>query len=210
MSWLRSRRFYAGMAIGLFPLLLLAAAQNDRTVVDGRTDGHPVVVRTYAGCCPDSTDADRTAALLEALPENVVLVETFTGCCCGDTTRVYGPTSARSITVPPYPITGTGPGVGGPRVVTPPTAETPRGATPAVAVVPPLIPGPTRGFAAPGGYLAPSAPVQAGVPGWLGMLAAPLLFLTGTGDFGDGEPLPDGVLCPDDSGLPIGPNRPRC
>ena len=205
MSWLRSRRFYAGMAIGLFPLLLLAAAQNDRTVVDGRTDGHPVVVRTYAGCCPDSTDADRTAALLEALPENVVLVETFTGCCCGDTTRVYGPTSSRDVFVPPSPITGTGPGRGYPpaRSITPEVPSALRGEVPGIASASPLTPMTPVGFNPVESPL-PPAPVEAGLPGWLGVLVAPLALLVG--ELGSS----DGTLCPDDSGLPIGPNRPRC
>lgn len=204
MSWLRSRRFYAGMAIGLVPLLLLAAQSTDVRSSD-RRDGHPVVVRTYAGCCPDSTDADRTAALLEALPENVVLVETFTGCCCGDTTRVYGPTSSRDVFVPPSPITGTGPGRGYPpaRTITPEAPSVPRDEAPSVASATPLTPTPPAGFT-PVGYPLPSAPVEAGLPGWLGFIVAPIALLVG--ELGSSE----GTLCPEDSGLPIGPNRTRC
>ena len=207
MNWLRSRRFYAGMALGVVPLLLLAATQSEGPRTDERTNGHPVVVRTYAGCCPDSSDATRTKKLLEALTEDVVLVETFTGCCCGDSTRVYGPTSGRNLDVPSYPITGTGPGGGAPAV--PPAVDTPE--QPGLAYVPPTTPmAPIEGQA-PGGFVptelpVPTAPVEAGFPGWLGFLVAPVVFLAGEldGDF------PDGVLCPDDSGLPTGPNRPRC
>ena len=203
MNWLRSRRFYAGIGIGLVPLLLLAAQSTDTRSSD-RRDGHPVVVRTYAGCCPDSTDADRTAALLESLPEDVVLVETFTGCCCGDTTRVYGPTSSRDVFVPPSPITGTGPGRGVPPAY-PPTPEapsTPRAEVPGLAFASPGAP-PPPGLT-PVNVPVPSAPVEARLPGWLGFLAAPLAFLAG--ELGSSE----GAICPDDSGLPIGPNRPRC
>lgn len=200
MSWLRSRRFYAGMAIGLVPLLLLAAQSTDTRSSD-RQDGHPVVVRTYAGCCPDSTDADRTAALLDTLPEDVVLVETFTGCCCGDTTRAYGPTSSRDVFVPPSPITGVGPGRGYPS----PPAETPPVLQdiPGVAFAEPVAPTSPVEFT-PVEFPVPPIRAQAGVPGWLGMLVAPLAFIAG--ELGDS----DGTLCSDDSGLPIGPNRPRC
>lgn len=200
MSWLRSRRFYAGMAIGLVPLLLLAAQSTDTRSSDQR-DGHPVVVRTYAGCCPDSTDADRTAALLETLPEDVVLVETFTGCCCGDTTRAYGPTSSRDVFVPPSPITGVGPGRGAP----PPPTERPSVSQeiPGVAFAEPVTPTPPVPFN-PAGFAVPAARAEAGLPGWLGMLVAPLAFIAG--ELGDSE----GTLCPDDSGPPTGPNRPRC
>lgn len=204
MSWLRSRRFYAGMAIGLVPLLLLAAQSSDTRSSD-RRDGHPVVVRTYAGCCPDSTDADRTAALLESLPEDVVLVETFTGCCCGDTTRVYGPTSSRDVFVPPSPITGTGPGRGYPSA-TPPAVESPsvpREQTPSVAVARPETPPVASGYS-PVDYPVPPPRAEAGLPGWLGLIAAPIALLAG--ELGSS----DGTLCPDDSGLPTGPNRPRC
>lgn len=203
MNWLRSRRFYAGLGIGLVPLLLLAAQSNDPLSSD-RRDGHPVVVRTYAGCCPDSSDATRTAALLEALPEDVVLVETFTGCCCGDTTRVYGPTSSRDVFVPPSPITGTGPGRGGPPAYapTPGAPSAPRADVPGLALASPGPP-PAPGLM-PVNVAVPSAPVEAGLPGWLGFLAAPIAFLAG--ELGSSE----GTICPDDSGLPVGPNRPRC
>lgn len=203
MSWLRSRRFYAGMALGVLPLLFLAASQSEGPRSEERTEGHPVVVRTYAGCCPDSTDADRTKALLEALPADVVLVETFTGCCCGDTTRTYGPTSSRNIEVPPYPITGTGPG--GRVPPTPPTVSTPSEDIPGLAVVPPIQGGAPGGFA-PVEFVVPPQPIEAGLPGWLGFLAAPLIMLAGESD----SDFPNGVICPDDSGLPTGPNRPRC
>lgn len=196
------------MALGIVPLLLLAASQSEGPRDEDRRDGHPVVVRTYAGCCPDSTDAARTKALLESLPEDVVLVETFTGCCCGDSTRVYGPTSGRNIDVPPYPITGTGPG-GRPQGTTPaapPTLETPSEDIPALAVAPP-IDGRAPGGVIPVGYAAPLQPVEAGFPGWIGFLVAPLVILAGEldGDFST-----DGVICSEDSGLPTGPNRPRC
>ena len=207
MTWLRSRRFYAGMAIGIVPLLLLAATQGEGPRDDARRDGHPVVVRTYAGCCPDSTDAARTKALLESLPEDVVLVETFAGCCCGDSTRVYGPTSSRDVVVPPYPITGTGPG-GRPQGTTPaapPTLETPSADIPALAVAPPIEGGAPGGFA-PVGVTVPPQPVEAGFPGWLGFLVAPVALLVGEFD----KDFPEGVVCGDDSGLPTGPNRPRC
>lgn len=202
MNWLRSRRFYAGLGIGLIPLLLLAFTQSSGVQSDERSEGHPVVVRTYAGCCPDSTDADRTKALIESLPEDVVLVETWTGCCCGDTTRVYGPTSGRNITVPPFPITGTGPG----RAVPPaPVTETPIADVPELAIVPPIEGGAPGGLP-PVDFTVPPAPVEAGLPSWLGFLAAPLILVASEldGDFGGG------ILCPDDSGLPTGPNRPRC
>lgn len=206
MNWLRSRRFYAGMAIGVLPLLLLAASQSEGPRSDERMDGHPVVVRTYAGCCPDSTDAARTKALIESLPEDVVLVETFTGCCCGDSTRVYGPTSGRNVVVPPYPITGTGPGGRVPTV--PPAVDTPAEEIPGLAVATPMEPieGQAPGGFVPTEFAVPPQPVEAGFPGWLGFLVAPVVFLAGEldGDF------PDGVLCTEDSGLPTGPNRPRC
>lgn len=189
------------MAIGLVPLLLLAAQDADTRSSD-RRDGHPVVVRTYAGCCPDSTDNERTAALLESLPEDVVLVETFTGCCCGDTTRVYGPTSSRDVFVPPSPITGTGPGRGYPVAPTTPEAPTVAQQVPGVAYASPSVP-PTAGFN-PIDVPVPPTRVEAGLPGWLGVLVAPLAFLAG--ELGDS----DGTLCPDDSGLPVGPNRSRC
>jgi hypothetical protein len=203
MNWLRSRRFYAGVGIGLIPMLLLAAQTNDPLTTD-RRDGHPVVVRTYAGCCPDSTDADRTAALLEALPKDVVLVETFTGCCCGDTTRVYGPTSSRDVFVPPSPITGTGPGRGYPPAFapTPDAPSVPRNEVPGIAAVQPEAP-PVAGLT-PVNVPLPPPPAQAGLPGWLGFLVAPLALLAG--EFGSS----DGTICPDDSGLPVGPNRARC
>lgn len=86
MSWVRSRRFFAGFLAGLVPLLFLAAQSSpDRS--DALTD-EPVIVRTYAGCCPDENADRRTAALVETLPPGGVLVETFTGCCGCDTTTV--------------------------------------------------------------------------------------------------------------------------
>lgn len=189
------------MGLGLVPLLLLAAQSTDTRSAE-RQDGHPVVVRTYAGCCPDSTDADRTAALLESLPEDVVLVETFTGCCCGDTTRVYGPTSSRDVFVPPSPITGTGPGRGTPPAYAPVPEGAPRTEVPGLAFASPEAP-PAPGLV-PAAVPIPAAPAEAGLPGWLGLLAAPLAFLAG--EIGSSE----GTICPDDSGLPVGPNRPRC
>lgn len=208
MNWLRSRRFYAGLGIGILPLLLLAFTQSGGEVrSDERSEGHPVVVRTYAGCCPDSTDAERTRALIESLPKDVVLVETWAGCCCGDSTRVYGPTSGRNIDVPPFPITGTGPGRAAPPAA--PIIETPIADVPALAVVPPIEGGAPGGLP-PVDYVLPPAPVEAGLPGWLGFLVAPLVVVASEldGDFGDG--IVEGILCPDDSGVPTGPNRPRC
>lgn len=128
-------------------------------------------------------------------------------CCCGQ------PISRRTGYVPPSPITGTGPGGGG----TPPTRtvppETP--SVPPIAGLPPLDPVPPGPFenlpplrggnpgGVPGDVIPPIAPpVQAALPWWLGLLGAPLLLFT----VSDGED----VICGDDSGLPTGPDRPRC
>lgn len=58
---------------------------------------------------------------------------------------------------------------------------------PGVVAEPAAITGPARPF-----------------PWWVSALAVPLLFA----DFGDDPP--DGTICSDDSGLPIGPSRRRC
>jgi hypothetical protein len=88
--------------------------------------------------------------------------------------------------------------------VTPPAA-------PPIAGIPPLrtIP-PVRG-SFPGGVPvdapAPFPPVAtSSVPWWLSLVAAPLALVSADGS----EPFPEGVICGDDSGLPTGPNRPRC
>lgn len=202
MSWLRSRRFYAGLLAGLVPFVLLSAQSGTRSTDDARR----VIVRTYAGCCPDSTDVARTQALIDALPPDVVLVETFAGCCCGgETTRTYGATSGRGVFVPPSPITGTGPAGAPARRLTQPDIDYPAavhpGGAPGIASLPPEdlgVPLPSVVFTPPG------PPVSSGVSilPWLGSLVPVFgAVLDGTAD---------GTICPDDSGLPIGPKRPRC
>src|SRR5690606_2694886 len=107
---------------------------------------------------------------------------------------------SRDVFVPPSPITGTGPGRGYPpaRTITPEAPSVPRDEAPGVASAPPLTPTPPAGLT-PVGYPLPSAPVEAGLPGWLGFIVAPIALLVG--ELGSSE----GTLCPEDSGLPIGP-----
>lgn len=88
MNWLRSRRFYTGFLVGLLPLVFLAL-QTSPSPSSGNEEGEPVIVRTYAGCCPDAEADRRTADLVETLPPGGVLVETFTGCCDRDTTLIH-------------------------------------------------------------------------------------------------------------------------
>lgn len=76
MYWLRSRRFYLGLVIGLLPLLFVAAQQSVSTPPE---TGGDTIVRTY-DTCPDELSIERTAALVEMLPPHGVLVETFSGC----------------------------------------------------------------------------------------------------------------------------------
>lgn len=128
-------------------------------------------------------------------------------CCCGEPQA-----SARTGFVPPVPITGTGPGGGAPPPtrITPPTDIPELPELPPIASLPPTPAPPVQtlppvGSGFPGGVPAvpPIAPpVQASIPWWLGLLGAPLLLFT----VGDN----DGVICGTDSGLPLGPNRPRC
>jgi hypothetical protein len=124
-------------------------------------------------------------------------------CCCGEKDSYSG-------YVPPAPITGTGPAPPPTRGPIAPPAVTPPAAPP-IAGIPPLrtIP-PVRG-SFPGGVPvdapAPFPPVAtSSVPWWLSLVAAPLALVSADGS----EPFPEGVICGDDSGLPTGPNRPRC
>lgn len=198
MSWLRSRRFYAGLLAGLALVLFAASCTRSGNRED---EARRVVVRTFSGCCPDSTDADRLKALIASLPSDVVLVETFANCCCGEGPGALGP---RAVRVPASPITGTGPG-GGPRPSRPsllhPAAIHP-GGDPGLAALPledPGVPIPSVSFTAP-----PAS--AAGGGGSILPYFGTLLPLVGVLLGGDDN----GTICPDDSGLPLGPNREHC
>lgn len=203
MPWLQSRRFYAGLLIGLTPLLLVlllaTVAPGDRS-----DDTQRVLVRNYNECIPDSLAHQRTIRLLELLPADGVLVENFFGCCCccdkdrreGQMERsgVQGQTSWR----------------------TPPGAAAP----PSAAAAAPGAPAPppadyldrleprTAGFqvTSPGGLPAVE-PVRRGLTPWLFLATLPLIRFVGI--FDNDRDFPPGVICPD-SGIPTGPNRPRC
>jgi len=208
--WLRSRRFHAGLlaglAVPLFLLVLLAAQAN------GQRDATPtandreqrVIVRNYGGCCPDAQDAARLREMIESMPRDVVLIENFTGCCCkdGETTRTTRGQAERA------PMRGAG-------AVPPRTWRDPQAAAAAEPV--PTQGVPTEGVAADRMDFPVMPPAEAGLPflsqapgvqprGLFGLLAVPLLFLVGSTS---GRPDPPGLICPD-SGVPTGPDRPRC
>jgi hypothetical protein len=200
MSWLRSRRFYAGLAAGLIPFLFLAA-QTPRG--GNEDDGQRVVVRTYSACIPDSLAAQRTADLVEQLPKNAVLVENFQGncccCCCGTTECRETPRSDRTSFRMPG-TAGSRPGVEVERLDMPPPAAD-------FVAVTPRDPGMPFVQTSPGGI--PAEPAIGGPRrAFFGLLAVPLFFLAGS--WGTNRELPPGIICPDDSGLPTGPNRPNC
>lgn len=200
-SWLRSRRFYAGLGIGLIPFVLLAlvAAQSNgqRDALPSNDREQRVIVRNYGGCCPDQQQAERLREMIEQMPPDVVLIENFIGCCCGDTTRVTRGRAAlapsRGAAVPPRtwrdPQAALPEGVAADRMETPP---------------PVLLPSTEAALPVPGGV--PAAPAAAQPSRLLGLLAAPLLFLVGSTS---GRPDPPGTICPD-TGPPTGPDRPRC
>lgn len=196
-SYLRSRRFYTGLAIGLIPLLFIAA-QTLGVDQNGNASDR-VVVRTY-NTCPDSLSDRRTADLVSALPQGTVLVETYMGCCgccCGGTaTGQQGSSLHRAAPTSRGPM-GHEYGAVAP------------GVAPEVDMLGSLPP--MSGEAA-GGYVDPSflgvteARERGGLAAWIPLLAAPLLIFRGGRD----RPLPPGIICPDDSGLPTGPERPTC
>lgn len=202
-TWLRSRRFYAGVLAGLVPLLLLAAQANGDRPSNEREQR--VIVRNYGGCCPDSTDTARLRDLIESMPPDVVLIENFSGCCCGEgsrTTRGQGASRVGAAVPPRSWNRGNGP-----QAAAPDLQEAP----PEQGVLSDRMFAPDEpiaaGLPAFGDVPLPPATTASRFPGWLGVLAAPLLFLVGGTS---GRPDPPGTICPGDSGLPVGPNRDRC
>ncbi|MEM1043646.1 MAG: hypothetical protein AAGI91_13580 [Bacteroidota bacterium] len=204
-------RHFAGGAAASFLVLtfLLGFVGCDRNLADANQPGVDVEVDVRPAPC-DSTRYEEppVSERREVDPSGNVRVKVTVRtccCCCGE------PVSRRTGYVPPVPITGTGPGSPPPTRTTPPADLPELPELPPVAELPPIQPGPplrttpptAGGF--PGGVpaLPPIAPpAQAGIPWWLGLLGAPLLLFT----VGDNE----GVICGPDSGLPTGPNRPRC
>jgi hypothetical protein len=203
MSYFRSRRFYAGLAAGLLPLLFLALIATARPDSNTR-DAERVVVRSYSSC-PDSAAARRTAHLLELLPPGGVLVETFAGCCCcghGDGQLGHAGSPRHSCVRSSEPLgrmsRAPAPGVDRPQVA--PETLGALGISPHPTAEIPIT---TGGLSFPGLETAD----RGRSAGWIAVLAAPLLWFVRPPSK---RPMPDGIICPDDSGLPTGPMRPTC
>ncbi len=208
----RVQHFGAGAAASFLLLtFLLGFIGCDRELAERDERGVDIEVDVRPAPC-DSTRYDEppVSERREVDPSGNVRVKVTVRtccCCCGDGI------SGRTGYVPPSPITGTGPG-GPPSTITPPSVVPPADLPPIAALtpVPPAAPAPPLQVtppvagAFPGGVPGPpiAPPAQAGLPWWLGLLGAPLLVLTLDND------MPDGVICGDDSGLPTGPDRPRC
>jgi hypothetical protein len=198
MTWFRSRRFILGLTIGLAPLFLialLALVGPDRESADTQR----VVVRNYSDCVADSLAAARTAGLIDALPADAILVETFPT-CRGQGDRISRMHSGR-VCNPAVHQCQAGDQPAGPLAPTDPVAQYDHMHFPDLAPLGPL--------SAAGGIPYLPAPTEAERNlAWLAILAAPLIGFTGL--FRSDRRLPDGIICPDDSGLPTGDQRPRC
>jgi len=199
MSWFQSRRFYVGLLIGLAPLLLLALLA---LVTPDRDDGDTqrVVVRNYSDCIPDSLAAARTAGLIDALPADAILVETFPTCHGegrGDrVTEMHASGTGRSSCL----VSGQPLAVPEALPELPPDEAVPL----AFAPIDPIGAHAAEGRL-PGGVMYPEpGPRRA----WLGLLLAPLVGFVGLFD-NDGR-FPDDIICPGDTGPPTGEHRPRC
>lgn len=197
----RRLRYLAGGILGT--LLLVTGFASVDTGVRDRPKVNLLVEQRE---CGDSTFVTPMPGQTDFYDEDGdinVRVVTAGCCCCGTETADAG-TMGRLRT----PGGGGRAEVLGERETRPEVEETDEEArTPRedIGQVPLLQPRPL-GYGYPGLVAQPAAIASGGraFPWWISALAAPLLFA----DFGDNPP--DGTICTDDSGLPIGPNRRRC
>lgn len=209
MVYFRSRRFYTGLAIGLIPFLFLAGRSAGLFGSPPADENERVVVRNYSGGCDHPAAAERTAALLAALPDDVFVVENYVGC------NALPPAGPDADSEPDTAVTSmvpTKPDV--------PTASASATAASSGAIMHPMaLPFDTSGVLTP---LAPTTDFtpslamatfsenesRTGLVRWLPVAAAPLLFVSAK--WATDRDFPEGVICGTDSGLPTGPMRPRC
>lgn len=199
------------LTAGVLGTLLLVTGFASADV--GRVNDDPKInLMVEQRDCGDSTFVTPMPGHTEFFDQEGVLnVRVVTaGCCCcggpdigeGTTGRIIRPGGA--VTQTSTPPRGE---VLPAREERAPEAET-KTETPTETAIGPLPPNPPLGFS-PGPAGVAAEPVatsssRRGFPWWISALALPILFA----DLGDSPP--DGTVCPDDSGLPIGPNRRDC
>ncbi|MEM7788779.1 MAG: hypothetical protein AAF594_13745 [Bacteroidota bacterium] len=202
----RRLRYLSGGILGT--LLLVTGFASAHASVREEPNVNQVVEQRE---CGDSTFVTPMPGHTEFFDQDGVLnvrVVTSGCCCCGGGENIGQATTGRIVRPAAAPTRRTPPTEGEvlPAREERPEVETETNAPPEVAVTqlpttPPLAAGP--------GLAGVSAdPVvraeRRGFPWWLSALALPLL----VADIGDNPP--DGTVCSDDSGVPIGPNRRRC
>lgn len=211
----RVRHFAAGAAASfLLFAFLVGVIGCDRTGngQNAAPRGVDVEVDVRPAPCDSTTyESPPVTERREIDPEgNVRIRVTVRTCCCGS--------DRESFSALPFPITGTGPRppcTPSRATIVPPPDQPPAApktpSVPPVATIPPLRTIPPVGGSFPGGVpLTPPPPLPpvatSSVPWWLSFAVAPLAFISADGS----REFPEGVICDGDSGLPTGPNRPRC
>jgi hypothetical protein len=208
MSWLRSRRFYAGMMAGLVPFLFMAAySSSERGEEMVFHEGERVVVYALPACCQDADYAQSLKDLLARLPSDAVVLEAPTACSCtatgaGSFQGGFSPSGGglrdtvvtRRTIVPREYVKGW-------RDIPPPTPE-----------LADLYPMPFRDgdlrMPEVQGVMIPQLPPPPVVSGWIGLLAVPLVFLAGGGGDQPSEDAPclylptERQVCPPAEGAP--------